>query len=338
VSAPNTSASPVGGAAPTGEQYVITRGLFRATITEVAAALREFTVDGVDLTEPYPRSATPPFADGISLAPWPNRVADGLWHLNGKPQQLDITETDKHNALHGLLRYTGFRLVERTDASVTLGAHVFPQHGYPFHLDTTVRYELVDGGLEVTHTVLNLSDAAAPVALGAHPFLTIGDVPTADLTLTVHASTRFEVDARLNPIREIPVEGTYDLRAGRSVGELDFDDAFGGVETVHDAFGGVRTVHDAFGGVESRYGVSAVLAAPDGRRVLLVQDENHGYVQVFTTRGFPKHSGGGNGEPGLAVAVEPMTAPPDAFNSGLGLRWVEPGETWRAGWGIQYRS
>jgi aldose 1-epimerase len=318
VSAPTTSASPVGEAAPTGEQYVITRGLFRATITEVAAALREFTVDGVDLTEPYPESATPPFADGISLAPWPNRVADGLWHLNGKPQQLDITETDKHNALHGLLRYTGFRLVERTDASVTLGAHVFPQHGYPFHLDTTVRYELVDGGLEVTHTVLNLSAAAAPVALGAHPFLTIGDVPTADLTLTVHASTRFEVDARLNPIREIPVEGTYDLRAGRSVGEIDFDDAFGSVQTVD--------------------GVSAVLAAPDGRRVLLVQDENHGYVQVFTTRGFPKHSGGGNGEPGLAVAVEPMTAPPDAFNSGLGLRWVEPGETWRAGWGIQYRS
>jgi aldose 1-epimerase len=297
---------------------VITRGAFRATITEVAAALREFTVDGVDLTEPYPRSATPPFACGISLAPWPNRVADGLWHLHGKPQQLDITEPDKNNALHGLLRYTGFRLVERTDASVTLGAHVFPQHGYPFHLDTTVRYGLVDGGLDVTHSVLNLSEAAAPVALGAHPFLTIGDVPTADLTLTVHASTRFEVDARLNPIREIPVEGTYDLRTGRPVGEIDFDDAFGGVQTVD--------------------GVSAVLAAPDGRRVLLVQDANHGYVQVFTTRGFPKHSGGGNGEPGLAVAVEPMSAPPNALNSGLGLRWVQPGETWQASWGIQYRS
>jgi aldose 1-epimerase len=54
-------------------------------------------------------------------------------------------------------------------------------------------------------------------------------------------------------------------------------------------------------------------------------------VQVFTTRAFPK----GAGE-GLAVAVEPMTAPPDAFNSGEGVRWLEPGEHWSVNWGVRY--
>jgi aldose 1-epimerase len=32
-----------------------------------------------------------------------------------------------------------------------------------------------------------------------------------------------------------------------------------------------------------------------------------------------------------------MTAPADAFNSGEGLRWLAPGETWDLGWGIRYR-
>lgn len=298
--------------APTGEQFVITRGDARAVITEVAAALRQYSVGGVDITEPYAEESVPPFANGIVLMPWPNRIEDGLWHLDGEPMQADITEPDKHNALHGLLRYTAYRLVERTESSVTLGAHVFPQHGYPFHLDTTVRYELVDGGLSVTHDVRNLSAAKAPVAIGAHPFLTIGDVPTEDLELTVYAATRFEVDARLNPIREIDVEGpNYDLRPGRPVKDLQLDDAFGGLITVD--------------------GVSAVLRAPDGREVRLVQDDNHPFVQVFTTRKFPKKGG-----LGLAVAVEPMTAPPNAFNSGIGVRWIEPGDSWNVGWGIQY--
>ena len=298
--------------APTGEQFVIIRNGATAIITELAASLRHFSIDGVDLTESYPQEVTPPFADGIVLVPWPNRVKDGVWTLDGKAVQLDITEADKHNAIHGLLRNTAYRQLERSESSVTLGATVFPQHGYPFHLATTVTYELVDGGLDVTHAIQNLSAANAPVAVGTHPFLKIGDVPTEQLELTVHASTYFEVDARLNPVAEHPVDGTgYDLRAPRLVGELTLDTAFGAVDTVD--------------------GASAILRAPDGREVRLLQDRSHPFVQVFTTPIFPK-----DGRLGVAVALEPMTAPPNAFNSGQGLRWLEPGETWTLGWGIRY--
>lgn len=297
---------------PTGEQYVIARGDATAVVTEVAASLRAYRVGGVDLVQPYPDGMATPFAAGIILMPWPNRVADGRWSLQGEPQQLDLTEPGRSNAIHGLLRFTGYRLIERAAGSVTLGATVFPQHGYPFHLETSVRYELVDDGLSVTHGVRNLSSTAAPVGSGAHPFLTIGDVPADELVLTVHASTYFDVDARLLPHGELPVDGTrYDLRAGARLGDLDLDTAFGAVETVR--------------------GASAALRAPDGREVRLVQDGAHPYVQVFTTGSFPTEHG-----PGLAVAIEPMTAAPDALNSGLGLAWVEPGATWTASWGIRY--
>lgn len=297
---------------PTGRQFELIRGTAKATITEVAGGLRSFSIDGVDLIEPFGADCTPPFGDGIVLVPWPNRVRDGRWVLDGETLQLDITEVARGNALHGLLRHASYIVVHQSPAMVTLAATVFPQHGYPFHLETTVTYELVDNALTVTHGFRNVSETKAPVAVGTHPFLTIGDVPTETLVLTVHAATRFEVDARLNPVGRRPVEGSdYDLRAGRRVADLELDDAFGDLTTVD--------------------GVSASLRAPDGREVRLVQDESHGFVQVFTTRIFPK-----NGGHGLAIAIEPMTAPPDAFNSGIGLHWIEPDDTWAVSWGIQY--
>ncbi|HEV7948805.1 MAG TPA: aldose 1-epimerase family protein [Glaciihabitans sp.] len=319
--------------APTGEQFVLTRstpnGPAEAIITQVAASLRTLTIGGVDLTQPYPEHTTPPFCCGVVLVPWPNRIKDGVWTLDGAEQQLGLSEPDRHNAIHGLLMHTAYRLVERTEDSVTLAASVFPERGYPFALETTVTYELVDDGLRVTHGIRNESDVAAPTAIGAHPFLQIGDVPTADLTLTVHAATRFPVDERLNVSAEVPVEGRYDLREGQKVGGLSLDDAFGELTPVDR--------------------VTASLTAPDGRSVSLWQDENFPYVQVFTTSKFPA----GDGvtltnaiEPDttpdelrtLAIAIEPMTAPADAFNSGQSLTWVQPGETFTATWGIAYRA
>ena len=302
--------------APTGEQYRLTRstplGDASAVIVEVAASIREFRIGGVGLTEPYGEFSTPPFADGIVLVPWPNRIEDGAWKLDGVQQQLDITEPDKHNAIHGLLRSAPYRALEQTDGSITLGATIFPQHGYPFLLETSVRYELTDEGMTVTHRITNETDLPAPVAIGTHPFFQLGDVPTEELTLTVHAGTRFPVDERLNPSAEIPVGGTgYDLRAGRKVADLNLDDAFGDVKPVD--------------------GVTAVLTAPDGRSVSLWQDQNFPYVQIFTTRAFPR---GTNFV--TAIAMEPMTAPANAFNSGQSLKWLNPGETWQAAWGIRY--
>ncbi len=301
----------------TGEQFTLTKstplGQALAIITELGASLRTLQFGEVDLTQPYPETSTAPFANGIVLVPWPNRIPDGKWQLNGATQQLDLTEPDRNNAIHGLLRNTAYRLVERGDDSVTLGATVFPQHGYPFLLETTVRYQLVDDGLTVTHTIRNDSADAAPVAIGTHPFFRIGDVPTEELTLTVRAAAHFPVDERMNVSAAVPVAGTeLDLRAGRLVGELELDDAFGELEPVDQ--------------------VSAFLRAPDGRGVSLWQDENFPYVQVFITPIFPV-----DGRAIIAIAMEPMTAPANAFNTGE-ARWLQPGETWQATWGIRYTA
>jgi len=293
-------------------------GAVRAEIDTVAAALRSLTVDGAALTEPRLDDALPPFCNGIVLAPWPNRVRDAKWTLDGAVQQHDITEPERGGALHGLLQFSDYEVFARSHDTVTLGAFIAPQHGWPFALETSVTYTLTGDGIRVTHAATNVSGRRAPYAVGTHPFLRVGDTPVEQLTLTAPASTYFEVDEVLNPVAESPVEGTpTDLRQGAVVGSLVLDTAYGSLEHAHP--------------VDGR-GVSAWLDAPDGARTTLWQDLDWGYLQVFTTPIFPRPEG-----LGTAVAIEPMTAPPDALNSGQSLIWLEPGDLWRGSWGLGYR-
>ncbi|BCW72767.1 aldose 1-epimerase family protein [Arthrobacter sp. NicSoilB8] len=288
----------------------------RAVVTEIAASLRALEIDGIALLQDYPAESGPPSCAGWVLVPWPNRVADGQWTYDGDPQQLDITEPGNGNALHGLLFDASYTVTHRTPDSITLAADVTPARGYPFELATAVRYQLTEDGLRVTHSLTNTGSRAAPAAVGAHPFLKLGAVPTEDLTLVINADTHIEVDNRLNPTgATADVHGTrHDFRTGQRVGAVALDDAWSNVRREPDG----SSLH--------------YLQAPDGSQVQLFMDASFGYIQAFTTRVFPTDGG-----PVTAVAVEPMTAPADALNSGEGLRWLAPGETWRLSWGIRYR-
>ncbi|QEO09339.1 aldose 1-epimerase family protein [Protaetiibacter larvae] len=295
-----------------GERFTLRAGDATAEIGTVAAVLCALRVGGVDLTEPLPvETAPPPFCSGIALAPWPNRVRAARWVLDGEVQQLDITEPARGGALHGLLEFTEYEVRERSEDTLTLGAIIHPQHGWPFLLDTWVRFQLLPDGIVVTHGVRNLSDRRAPFALGTHPYPRIGAFDVAELVLTVPAAEYLEVDGRMDPVAWHPVDGGTDLRAGRRVGELALDTAFRGLGPVDR--------------------VAATLTAPDGSRLEVLQDDDWRYLQVFTTPLFPKADG-----LGTAVAIEPMTAPPDALNSGEGLRWLEPGEADDGSWGLRY--
>ncbi|MFC6356999.1 aldose 1-epimerase family protein [Luethyella okanaganae] len=309
---------------PTGDQYELaltSEGAHaRAVITQLAAGIREYSINGIDLVEPFRVTDSPPMGAGIVLAPWPNRVRDGVWEHAGETQQLALTEPARHNAIHGLLRFTPYRELERGVEALRLGATVYPQPGYRFLLDTEVEYRLAADGLEVTHRIRNAGDGAAPVALGAHPYLRLGETPVDELVLRLSAATHIDVDERLNPVGESPVDDTeYDLRGGVPVGRLRLDDGFGGSLVVDGV-------------------VEHSLTAPDGRSVSVWGDEQFRYVQVFTPRSFPGGTAHDDSGTRLAVAVEPMTAPADALNSGAGLRWVQPGETWTARWGIRHRG
>jgi len=297
----------------TGRPYEIRHGAAVARVGEVAAVLREFSVGGVHFTEVWDDDEVPPMGCGIVLVPWPNRVADGRWNYQGAVQKLDITDLSNGNAIHGLLRNTAYQPVSVQDDAVTLAASIYPQHGYPFILDTEVRYVLSDDGLSVTHRLTNAGTAAAPFGVGAHPYLRVGEHPVGELVITVSGGAYARTDERSIPVAVEPVDGTpMDLRSGVRLGELEADVALTGF-----------AVSD--GRVQHR------LAAPDGTGLVLWADEAFGWAQVYAPPNFP-----GPGKPNQrkAIAVEPMTCGVNALNTGRDLIWLEPGDTWSASWGL----
>lgn len=286
-----------------------------AVVTEIAASLRSLSVDGVDLIQEYPPGARPPFCAGWVLVPWPNRVADGLWSYEGVPQQLEITEPGGSNALHGLLTESPYRIAARTPGAITLAARIRAQTGYPFDLETSVHYELTADGIRVSHTIRNAGARSAPVGVGAHPFLRLGSVPSENLSLFIDADTHIEIDDRLIPTGiTTEVTGTrHDFRSGQLLRDVALDDAWADVRSSGSG------------------GSTHFLEAPDGSQVRLHMDDSFRYLQAFTTRQFPTERG-----MVTAVALEPMTAPANALNSGEGLRWLQPAEEWHLSWGIDH--
>lgn len=280
-----------------------------ATVVSLAAGLRHYERSGVELVESYDSSVVSPGAAGITLAPFANRIDGGRWVLNGKSQQLDITEVPHNNAIHGLLRNVGYEATEHEDHRVTLAALIYPQHGYPFLLRHEVSYELTsEGHLRVTQTLFNLSEESAPFVLGAHPYFRIGDVDPATLTISVKAHKYLVTNQRMIPTATERVSGSHDLRSPKKLADSQLDAAFTDVMMVDG---------------EARH----TLAAPDGRTVSLWHDQSVSYVQVFVTPEFPGRS--------LAVAMEPMTGAANAFNSGDGLKWLGAGESYFMQWGIE---
>jgi aldose 1-epimerase len=292
---------------PTGEQFEIASGDASAVVTEVGAGLRSFTSAGRPYVETFDAGSRPPRGAGAVLVPWPNRTAGGRWTWNGGVQQLALSEPAAGNAIHGLLRHVLYRAGERSADAITLHAVVPPQPGWPVALDTSIRYAVGADGLTVTHTVRNVGAEAVPFGVGAHPYLRAGDTPTDECVLTLAASTSLPLEGGLPTGPAVPATGELDLRGGRPLAGMELDHAFGGCVPVD---GLVR--HRLEGG---------------GAGVEMWADPDFGWVQVFTPDDHPGR--------GRAVAVEPMTCPPDALNSGVGLLTVTPGEQWSGSWGLR---
>ncbi len=213
--------------APSGDQFEIAAGGYRAVVTEGGGALRVLEHAGVALIDGFGEDEMSPGGRGQLLMPWPNRIRDGAYSFGGRDLQLALTEPSKHNASHGLVRWAAWSLEEHSAASVSLVLRVPAQTGYPWTLDLQVLYDLSADGLTVTQTATNMSSEPAPYASGAHPYLRVGPGPVDGLELTLPAATRSLVDDRLLPVGREDVEGTsYDFRVARPIRGTALDAAF----------------------------------------------------------------------------------------------------------------
>ena len=282
-----------------------------AQISEYGASLRGLQVDGVDLVWGSPH-ATPPMSAGITLIPWTNRIDGGLWAWNGTIQQLAITEPELNNAIHGLVATTRFAPALVRADFVRLESSIANAPGYPFRLRIAIEYRVHRRGLDVTTIITNVGECPSPVAVGAHPYLRLGDTAADDIDITIRAESAYELDERYIPHGRASVEGTpVDLRSGMPASRAVRHVCYSDLEVV-----------------EGR--VSHRLRAVDGAEVEVWADPRFRYAQLFISSEFP---GVPDGQ--LAIAIEPMTAPPNALRAGTDLEWLDPDETWTLTWGIR---
>jgi aldose 1-epimerase len=248
------------------------------------------------------------------LAPWPNRIENGSYEFDGKRMQLPLTEPERGNAIHGLVRRAAWKVVDQTSDRVVLEYVLEPQPGYPFALALGIEYTVSNSGLTVTMMARNLGSEPCPYGSGQHPYLTLG-TPTVDsLRLRVPGQIVLLADERGLPARTESVEGTdYDFRAGRTIGGTVLDNAYSELE--RDADGRARVLLDDADGSSG---------------LTLWVDESYPYVMVFTGDPLPDVARRG-------IAVEPMTCPPNAFRTGESLIRLEPGESVASRWGIEPR-
>ncbi|MEB5923224.1 aldose-1-epimerase [Franconibacter daqui] len=281
-----------------GKTLVLNAGRYQAKIVTVGAGLAELTYLGRHLVVPHKPEEMPPAHMGKVLLPWPNRIAGGRYHYAGKTFTPAINDSESGSAIHGLLAWQNWQVAHQSAAEVTLTAFLPPTYGYPFMLACEVTWRLdAHAGLSACIATQNLGDEPAPYGAGAHPYLTCNLEKVDSCTVVIPAEQAFSVDAQRHPLHLVDAHELGLLfSTPRKIGATLVDHTF---KTL--ANGKAWEVRLT----SQRQAMSTFLRS------------DQPWLQIYT----------GDKLNRIGLAVEPMSCPPDAFNSGLDLLSLAPGQT-----------
>ncbi len=297
---------------PSGQQVELRHGVQRAVVVEVGGGLRVYDWGEQSVLDGYAATEMVTAVRGQPLIPWPNRLRGGAYNWRGQDCIVPLDEPERGSASHGLCQWRNWVPTERTESSVTMRLMLYPSPPYPFALELAVQYMLSDNGLVVETSARNVGRTVAPYAGGAHPYVTVGGTVD-DALFTLPAGTRLIKDASGIPLTREPVAGTpFDFRSPRALGPLHIDDTF----------------TDLFRGPDG-LATTVLTSASGSRTVALWTDQSYPYLQVFTGDTVPELHRRRRG-----LAIEPMTAPPNALATGEDIVALEPGTQVHQRWGM----
>ena len=302
---------------PSGRQIELCASGQTAVVVEVGGGLRDYRVDGRPVLDGYAADEMATAARGLPLVPWPNRLHEGRYAFDGQSYALPLDEREKANALHGLARHLSWTPVAVADDRVTMAVTLWPRPAWPFTLSVAVEYFLGPSGLTVTTVAEDSGSGDLPYALGFHPYLTVGTETIDEAELHLPARTWLPTDDDQIPTGRAEVAGTdRDFRSARAIGGVQIDHAY--TDLARGADGLARLV----------------LRNPaDGREAELWVDGAYDYLEIFTGDAVPQPERRRRG-----LGVEPMTAPPNGYQTGEDLVRLRPGGTHTARWGIVPRG
>ena len=286
---------------------LITRGSYTAEISNLGAALATLKFEDKNLIEPRLHSR---YFSGEILAPWPNRIADGKYSLNGKDFQLNVNEKGRNNALHGLVFDKYWKVSSKSENRISLQITIDDSEQYPGILELEMTYQIDNQGLSSTLTATNQGEIELPYGASTHPYLMVPGVESVDdYILQIGASQVYLTDeARLLPIKIVDVaDASLDFRQPAKIGSNFIDHAFK---------------------LDPTFESSVSIKDDSGEGVLMSFNDATKWVQIHTA----DRNGAADGRKSLAI--EPMTCPPDSFNSGIDLVLLKPKQSHSLSWRI----
>ncbi len=281
-------------------------------IPEIGAHLRSLTIKGINIIEGATSEDDLIHNNAYKstiLAPFPNRIKDGKYQIDGQTFQLDINEKPLNNALHGLVYKSSFSVkdISLNDEKAIIE---FTNHyngedaGFPFAFDTEIIFELdIKKGFSCRFTFTNKSEKKIPFGYGWHPYLQFGD-DVDDLMLKLPPVNRFKVNDQMIPEGEPTIYHEFDKP--NSLNDVSLDDCFEITKT--------GEICETF--LKSGKGISLRLWQETGEKKL-------NYLQIFT----PPHR--------KSIAIEPQTCCIDAFNNKQGLFFLKSKERIEASFGLE---
>ncbi|MBW7890646.1 MAG: aldose 1-epimerase [Chitinophagaceae bacterium] len=277
-----------------------------AVIPDCGAMLRSFIVkegyklvnviDGFSSREEYDTKVIERGFKGLKLSPFPGRIPEGRYDFNNQVYRINPS-LQKGVVIHGLLYNRPFEIIQEriTDE----GAHISILHkyagddaGYPFPYDCRVEYSLRrKNTLSITTTVKNTGNSILPVADGWHPYFSFGG-KVDDLELQFCAGDVLEFE-HLVP-----------------TGKILQNNSFFSPERIDKA-----VLDNSFVLDFSKPQPMCVLRdTSSGWQLEFYPDKSYPYLQIY----IPPHRN--------SIAIENLSAPPNAFNNGIGLITLAPGE------------
>ena len=240
-----------------------------AKFSTLSAAITYLEIDGVVAIAQVTREAILESFASVVCAPWPNRIADGVWN------DTIFSGNDPHgNALHGLVFDKEFELTNQSESSATFIYRLESSASYPFALEIGATYVLSTEGLTTTYFAKNIGEGKAPYGVAAHPYFNV--LP--DSTFTFQAESQ-----AINNTKQIPIgtEANNKVQGELVYGDANLDDCFSGLT-------GDVTINHA-----------------DGSRVKIWQDAAFKYLMVYTGHHLQKY---GFPNPGLAIEPQTCPA------------------------------
>lgn len=271
-----------------------------AEIYAFGALLNAFKVDeSINIIDAFssPADAINNITNGFKsakLSPYVCRIKNGEYSFNDHDYKIGKFYL-KEEAIHGLLFDAIFEITD----SGTTGDEAFvvlnytyskEDKGYPFSYSCSVKYSLSNNNcLSITTTIKNNSDVEIPVCDGWHPYFTLGGYID-ELVFEMNADKMLEFNDRLVPTGNVTSYEKFNQQ--EIFGDTFLDNCFVLNDTIKPAciLKNIKT----------------------GLQLSVQADAAYPYLQLYT----PPHR--------TSIAIENLSAAPDAFNNKIGLKILQP--------------